>query len=292
MKNEIELVVDAKASLGEGPCWDHENHLLYWVDINNKKVCMYNPDTNNNKEIQLDQLVGAVVLRKSGGVMLAMEKGFYSLNLETNTLHQIVDPESHLPENRFNDGKVDPKGRFWAGTMSLNEEIGKGSLYCLYPDLTVEKKVSQLTISNGLAWSPDYRFMYLIDTPTRKVKKFHYDNETGTITNPEDVIIFPEGGGNPDGMTIDEEGMLWIAHWGGSKISQWNPTTGKQIAEVAVPALNVTSCTFGGKNLDELYITTARTGTNEEHLKKYPHAGGVFKIKTNTKGSRTYYFEG
>ncbi|MDR7071842.1 SMP-30/gluconolactonase/LRE family protein [Fictibacillus barbaricus] len=292
MKNEIELVVDARASLGEGPCWDHENQQLYWVDIKGKKVCIHNPDMNENREIQLDQLAGAVVLRKSGGAIVALEKGFYALNLQTGSIEPLVDPESHLPHNRFNDGKVDPKGRFWAGTMSLNEEIGKGSLYCLYTDLTVEKKVSQLTISNGLAWSPDHLFMYLIDTPTRKVKKFHYNNDTATITNPEDVIVFPEGVGNPDGMTIDEDGMLWIAHWGGSKVSCWNPETGEQIDEIAVPAKNVTSCTFGGKNLDELYITTARTGTDDEELVKYPHAGGVFRVKMACKGSHAYHFEG
>ncbi|WNB90768.1 SMP-30/gluconolactonase/LRE family protein [Bacillus sp. NEB1478] len=292
MKKEIQLVVDAKATLGEGPCWDRENQLLYWVDIQNKKVCIHNPNTNDNKEIQLDQLVGAAVLRKSGGLILAMEKGFYSLNLKTYSLEQIVDPEGHMLGNRFNDGKVDPKGRFWAGTMSLNEEKEKGSLYCLHTDLTVEKKVSQLTISNGIAWSPDHRYMYLIDTPTRKVTRYQYDNETGNITNPEDVIAFPQGVGNPDGMTIDEDGMLWIAHWGGARVSRWNPETGEQIDEICVPAKNVTSCTFGGESLDELYITTARTGTNDEELVKYPHAGGVFRVKMECIGSCNYYFEG
>jgi sugar lactone lactonase YvrE len=292
MKNEIELVVDAKASLGEGPCWDSQNQLLYWVDINNKKVCIYNPNTNDNKEIKLDQQVGAIVLRNSGGAILAMEKGFYSLDLETNTLQHIVDPERHIPENRFNDGKVDPQGRFWAGTMSQSAEEGKGSLYCLHTDVSYEKKVSHLTISNGLAWSPNHQYMYLIDSPTGKVSRFDYDLQTGDISNREVVIKFPEGVGGPDGMTIDEEGMLWIAHWGGARISRWNPDTGKQIDEIAIPALNVTSCTFGGADFNELYITTARADTGEEDLAKYPHAGGVFKIVTDTRGGPSYSFKG
>jgi sugar lactone lactonase YvrE len=290
MNNELELVVDAKASLGEGPCWDIEKQLLYWVDINEKKVHIHHPEKNENREIQLDQQVGAIVLRKSGGAILAMEKGFYELNLETNSLNQIADPESHLPENRFNDGKVDPAGRFWAGTMSQSVKEGEGSLYCLHTDLTVEKKVSDLTISNGLAWSSDHRFMYLIDSPTGKVTCYTYDLATGTITDPKTVITFPEGVGGPDGMTIDDEGMLWIAHWGGSKVSRWDPNTGEQLDEIRVPVKNVTSCTFGGKNLDELYITTAREGTSEEELDQYPHAGGLFKIKTNYKGGKTYRF--
>jgi sugar lactone lactonase YvrE len=176
--------------------------------------------------------------------------------------------------------------------MSQSVKKGEGSLYCLHTDLTVEKKVSDLTISNGLAWSPDHRFMYLIDSPTGKVTCYTYDLATGTIADPKTVITFPEGVGGPDGMTIDDEGMLWIAHWGGSRVSRWNPNTGEQLDEIRVPVKNVTSCTFGGKNLDELYITTAREDTSEEELAQYPHAGGLFKIKTNYKGGKTYSFNG
>lgn len=292
LNSEAELVIPAKAMLGEGPCWDSDKGILYWVNILDKKVNVYDPRTHKNREIQLGQMVGTVVLRQSGGLVVALQKGFYFLDVETEELTPIADPENHLPENRFNDGKCDPFGRFWAGTMSLSEENEAGSLYCLGTDLEVEKKHDNLTISNGLAWSPDQKFMYLIDTPTKKVTRFDYDLQTGHIDNPTEVIAFQEGVGSPDGMTIDEDGMLWIAHWGGAQISRWNPTTGEQILSIPIPSLNVTSCTFGGENLDELYVTTARKNTSVENLDRFPEAGGVFKVKPGVKGMPANLFRG
>ncbi|KZE68958.1 SMP-30/gluconolaconase/LRE domain protein [Fictibacillus phosphorivorans] len=290
--SEAELVIPAKAMLGEGPCWDSEQNVLYWVNILDKKVNVYDPRTHKNREIQLEQMVGTVAPSKSGSLVVALQKGLHFLDLETEELTFIHDPESHLPENRFNDGKCDPFGRFWAGTMSLSEEKEAGSLYCLGTDLAVEKKRSNLTISNGLAWSPDQNSMYLIDTPTKKVTRFDYDLQTGHIENPTEVIAFPDGVGAPDGMTIDNDGMLWIAHWGGAQISRWDPTTGEQLLSIPIPSLNVTSCTFGGENLDELYVTTARKDTSAENLHRYPEAGGVFKVKPGVKGMPAYRFRG
>jgi sugar lactone lactonase YvrE len=289
---KAELVIPAKADLGEGPCWDKQKGVLYWVNILGKTVNRYDPETKENKEIQVDQLVGTVVPRKSGGVVVAMEKGFYFLDFDTEKLTPIIDPENHLPENRFNDGKCDPYGRLWAGTLSLSEEQGMGSLYCLHPDLKVEKKVGDLTISNGLAWSPDHKFMFLIDTPTKKVTRFDFDGETGEIKSPVEIIQFKDGEGAPDGMTIDEEGMLWIAHWGGAQVSRWNPETGEKLTSIPIPALNVTSCTFGDSDLKTLYITTARKNMTEEQLREYPLTGGLFKVRLEIRGSVNYSFEG
>ncbi|MGE7632560.1 SMP-30/gluconolactonase/LRE family protein [Bacillus paramycoides] len=290
MYKSIELVVDAKACLGEGPCWNEKKQILYWVDIIEKKLYLYNPANNTNRVITLDQQIGCVVPYLDNVVLLAMERGFYSLNLNTEKLTHIYDPEPNLLKNRFNDGKCDPAGRFWAGTTDLYGISGAGSLYCLNNNYSVEKKVSHVNTSNGLAWSPDYTYLYFIDTPTKNVVRYHYDIHTGVISNPTDVITFPENDGLPDGMTIDEEGCLWIAHWGGSKITRWNPLTGEQILSIPIPALYVTSCTFGGSNLTDLYITTARTRMTDEELKQYPHAGGIFRIQTNVKGCPTYSF--
>ncbi|NWK69585.1 SMP-30/gluconolactonase/LRE family protein [Bacillus paramycoides] len=290
MYKSIELVVDAKACLGEGPCWNEKKQILYWVDIIEKKLCLYNPANNTNRVITLDQQIGCVVPYLDNVVLLAMERGFYSLNLNREKLTHIYDPEPNLLKNRFNDGKCDPAGRFLAGTTDLYGISGAGSLYCLNNNYSVEKKVSHVNTSNGLAWSPDYTYLYFIDTPTKKVVRYHYDIQTGVISNPTDVITFPENDGLPDGMTIDEEGCLWIAHWGGSKITRWNPLTGEQILSIPIPALYVTSCTFGGSNLTDLYITTARTRMTDEELKQYPHAGGIFRIQTNVKGCPTYSF--
>lgn len=281
---KAELVIDARATLGEGPCWDAENRLLYWVDILEKKIHIYNPITRENRDMFIGQMVGAIVPRKSGGLVAALENGFYYVNPCIKTIDFIYNPESHLQENRFNDGKCDPVGRFWAGTTDSVGVDGKGALYCLHTDLSVSKQLEKVSTSNGLAWSPNGKYMYFIDTPTRKVVCFQYDMYTGHIKNPKDIIEIPEDEGLPDGMTIDEEGMLWIAHWGGGKITRWNPMSGEQLHTVRIPALYVTSCTFGGENLNELYVTTARTRMTETDLEVYPYAGGVFKIKTNVRG--------
>lgn len=287
---DLELVLDLKATLGEGPCWDSENQLLYWVDSLEKKVFKYNPVTNENREIQLDQYVGSLVLKNNHEAILALENGFYHLDLSTEKLTLIKELEKDLPNNRFNDGKCDAYGRFWAGSMNHFYKRGQGALYCLHPNLQVEKKLDNIGISNGIAWSLDNKFMYYIDTLTKKVCRFDYDLATGAIKNPINIIEFPEGEGWPDGMTIDEEGMLWIAHWEGGKVSRWNPDTGEQIFSIEIPALKVTSCTFGGKDLDELYITTARVDLSEEQLNKYPLSGGLFRVKLAVKGRQTYRF--
>ncbi|MFA9559133.1 SMP-30/gluconolactonase/LRE family protein [Evansella sp. AB-rgal1] len=292
MQYEVELVVDAKATLGEGPCWDEENQLLYWVDIEGKNIHEYNPTTNENRSIIVEKMVGAIVLRKQGGAIVATENGFHFLNLKTGETEEIHDPENHLPNNRFNDGKCDPYGRFWAGTMDRYATKGKGALYCIDNNLIVSQKLDNVGISNGLAWSPDHSFMYYIDTLTKSVVRFDYDWKTGEIGNQKEVIRIPDGDGLPDGLTIDSEGNLWVAHWGGAKITNWNPVTGELLETISIPALNVTSCTFGGKDLDELYVTTARTGTDEKTLEDFPHAGGVFKVKTVKKGIKTYRFHG
>ncbi|WP_316568725.1 SMP-30/gluconolactonase/LRE family protein [Neobacillus sp. YIM B06451] len=292
MQKEVELVVDAKAVLGEGPSWDRKSGVLYWVDIEGKKVHLYDPSTGDDNAIDVGQMVGAIVPRESGGAVVALETGFHFLNLETGGLEPICDPETNLDTNRFNDGKCDPAGRFWAGTMDNNGSEKNGSLYCLEPSLSFKKKLEGLGISNGLAWSPDNRYLYFIDTPTGKVVRYNYKLETGEINEPKEVVTIPDGEGFPDGMTIDEEGFIWIAHWAGGKVSRWNPETGEKVEEIRVPAVNVTSCTFGGQDFSELYITTARNGMSDEELERFPHAGGVFKVKPSVKGMPTNEFKG
>ncbi|MFA9459142.1 SMP-30/gluconolactonase/LRE family protein [Halalkalibacter sp. AB-rgal2] len=281
-----ELIIDAKATLGESPSWDEKLQVLYWVDIIEKKCFIYDPSNHHQKTLQLGQMVGAVAPNESGGLITALESGFYFYNSEANTTEFISNPEEGINENRFNDGKCDPAGRFWAGTMSLKGHKEKGALYCLEPNLSSTKKLDHISISNGLAWSPDNQYMYYIDTPTQRVVRFNYDITNGQVTNQTEIITIEKSTGSPDGMTIDQEGMLWIAHWGGAKISRWNPTSGEHLLDIPIPALNVTSCVFGGQDLTDLYITTARM--NDE---QYEHAGGLFRIKTNIQGSPTHRFK-
>jgi len=292
MENEAKLVIDAKATLGEGPCWDERTNSLYWVDIEGKKLHVYDTKKNVDQSFDVGQHLGACVLRESGGLVLAMEKGLYFFDLDTKQITFIADPEEGVSTNRFNDGKCDTYGRFYAGTMAFNGSEGKGSLYCLHNDLTITTLLSNVTISNGIAWNERKGKMYYNDTGVNKVYVFDYDSQTGGLSNQTVAIDIAKEHGGPDGMTIDNEGMLWISHWGGAKVGRWNPENGELLFEVNVPASHVTSCTFGGENLDELYITTARIGLGEEQIMKQPMAGGVFKIKTDVTGAPSYRFKG
>lgn len=288
----VDLVVDQKAALGEGPHWNGEEHVLYWVDIMGKRLHHYDPITKENKTFTFNQYVGAAVPAQPGKILLAMHDGIYRFDLKTEELLLVANPEENQPNIRFNDGKCDSSGRFYIGTMALNIEKGKGSLYRLDPSGQIQKILSSVTISNGLAWSPDEKFMYYIDTPTGEVAVFSYDKLTGNISSKKTSIVIPNEMGSPDGMTIDSDGMIWVAHWDGSRVTQWNPYTGKQLDEIVVPVKHVTSCTFGGEHLDELYITTARQGLSEEELEKYPLSGGLFKVKTKAKGMKGYGYKG
>jgi sugar lactone lactonase YvrE len=200
----------------------------------------------------------------------------------------LVSPEKELTRNRFNDGKCDPAGRFWVGSMGPRYQA---SLYRITANGTCDKMVDSVTISNGIVWTADKKTMYYIDTNTGEVRAFDYDNSTGDIANSRVVIKFPSGIGMPDGMSIDAEGMLWIAHWGGYCVGRWNPATGKMIAKIEVPAPNVTSCAFSGKNLDVLYITTASTGMSANDLIKYPDSGKLFVANPGVKGVKANLFK-
>ncbi|RIH66453.1 SMP-30/gluconolactonase/LRE family protein [Mariniphaga sediminis] len=290
-KDKTELVLDTQSDLGEGAIWNHKTGELMWVNITGKILNFYNPKLKYNKEMFTGQMIGTVVPSESGKAMIALENGFYQFDPETGSKHFIIDPEKEISGNRFNDGKCDPAGRFWAGTMSLEGKKKAGALYRLDPDSTVHKMIEGVTTSNGIVWSRDHTKMYYIDTPTRKVMAWNYNNETGEISNPQTAIEVPEDMGFPDGMTIDSEGNVWIALWGGAAVGCWNPETGELLRTIDVPAKNVTSCAFGDDDLGTLYITTARQNTNEKELKKFPHAGGVFKIRPGVKGVEACFFK-
>jgi sugar lactone lactonase YvrE len=292
MTYELQLIDDALATLGEGPCWDAVSQLLYWVDIVEKRVYVYDPAQQTKRMIQLELSPGTIVPRKSGGVALAMDRGFYALDLETEQLTLLADIPTEPAGNRFNDGKCDAAGRFWAGTMPLAGSLPDGSLYSLEQDHKVRHHLGGIYCSNGIAWNADNTVMYYIDSLTRQVEAFDFNLETGEIGNRRSVIRIPEGEGLPDGMTIDSDGMLWVAQWDGHKVSRWDPHSGERLEEIPLPAARVTSCTFGGEQLDELYITTARNGLSEDALAETPHAGGLFKIKTNVRGTVNHAFNG
>ncbi len=284
-----QLLLDARAELGEGPAWDARRGLLYWVDIHAGHVHLFDPAGGTDRLLELGEPVGCAVPTRAGGLLTALRSGFWTLSLPPVTRTLLAAPENR-PGNRFNDGKCDPAGRFLAGSMDNAEQEASGSLYSLAPDGTLKILLTGLRISNGLTWSPDYRTFYFIDTPTRLVTAYDYDLETGGIANPRPVVRVPDELGWPDGMTSDQEGMLWVALWGGAKVTRWNPATGQMAAAYSLPALNVTSCVFGGPELSDLYITSACKGMTPEQLAEYPLSGGLFRMATGTRGLPTFEF--
>jgi sugar lactone lactonase YvrE len=288
-----EIVVDHICLLGEGTLWDTGRESICWIDILRGEIHEFHPATHVFKTISLHQMVGSIAVCKDGNFIAALKNGFAKVHRHSGEVTMISNPESHLPGNRFNDGKCDPAGRFWAGTMSHTDEPGKGSLYVLDERLEVTKKMENLSISNGMAWSGDQETFYYIDTPTFSVAAFRYDKKNAEISEKKIVVRVPVGDGSPDGMTIDQEGMLWIAHWDGWQVTRWNPRTGKKILSIPFPAARVTCCCFGGPDLHDLYVSTARNGLSEEQLNDQPLAGSLFVIKNiGYKGLPAFEFNG
>jgi len=277
------LVLDAKAMLGEGSIWHPIEKKLYWVDIEGKALHIYDPATKKDIQFATASRIGTVVPVKGGGVLVALQNGIHSMNTKTGNLTFITDPIQDTTI-RFNDGKCDPAGRFWVGTMALNITKGAAVLYRLDRDKKVHLMLNNLTISNGIVWSADKKTMYFTDTQTSNVEAFDYNDTTGEISNRRVVIKVPISEGSPDGMAIDAEGKLWTALWGGGAVARWDPATGKMLQKIYVPAPNTSSCAFGGNDLKTLYITTARKDLSEEQLKQYPMSGGLFAVKLNIKG--------
>lgn len=293
-----ELLFDAKAWLGEGPIWDSRTQTLYWVDILAKRIYA-GPDLF--AELGEYEFLGCIAPREKGGLVLALSGdashrddgrfSFASLEADSTKLTLLSALTDESAGNRFNDGKCDPRGRFLAGTMDKGETQPTGSLYS-FDGKSITKLLRDVTISNGMTWSPDYKTFYYIDTPTRAVRAFDYDLDTGAIANPRLAVYAPEPLGWPDGMTSDMQGNLWVAMWGGAQITKWNPVAGRLLDQISIPAQNVSSCTFGGRDGNELYVTSARISLDQASLTRYPLTGGVFRIQTNVEGMPTFAFAG
>jgi sugar lactone lactonase YvrE len=289
---QIDVVVEHKCELGESPVWDDKRKAILWIDILKEEVHEYGLENETHKIIPVHEKIGALALCNNGNFVAALINGFAFINRANGEIKMIVNPEAHLPDNRFNEGKCDPAGRFLSGTMSLYGKPKAGSLYVLDQDMSVTKKMKDISISNGMAWSLDHQTFYYIDTPTLEVASFDYNKGTGSIRNKKQAIKIPMEAGYPDGMTIDNEGMLWIAHWDGWQITRWNPYTGNKIWHIKLPVAKVTSCTFGGENLQDMYITTAKTGLTDGELIRQPLAGSLFVIRNiGFTGIQPFEFE-
>lgn len=280
-----ELVVAARCELGEGPVWDDREGALLWVDIHRGRLHRFFPETGACDHLDLGGPLGAVVPCSGGGLLLAARNGVKRLEaIETGAFGALqVDVEPQSLGNRVNDGKCDSHGRFWIGTMSESTTLGAGSLYRIDADLSVTPVVKGTTISNGLGWSPSDESMYFIDSPRQTVWAFDFDAASGTIENRRDLISIPSSAGMPDGMTVDREGGLWIALWGGAAVHRYAPS-GALEAEIELPVPHVSSCAFGGSDFEDLYVTTATAGLSKRALHDHPDSGGVFRLRPGVQG--------
>jgi sugar lactone lactonase YvrE len=281
---KAEVLHSSQCILGEGPIWHAQRQCCFWVDIEQGILFEYNWLNKITSFRSFDYKLSLVIQGRNNHLILGLNGGIARFDLESEKLEWLLDIETEIAEHRCNDGSCDSHGRLWVGTMHRQFKKGAGSLYCIDTNLTIKKKLDKVSISNGIAWSIDGKRLYFIDSPTQIVQAFIFNEETSDIIFEKNVIQIPPKMGTPDGMTIDEEGMLWIAHWGGSGVYRWNPLDGKFLDKINIPAPNVTSCTFAGPNLDYLLITTAREILKKEDLKRYPESGNTFLMKTPVKG--------
>lgn len=301
-------VLAARASLGEGAIWDNEKKRLYWIDINNCLLNSFDPLSGINKSLKLPAKPGCVVRRATangGGFIIGMGGEFVHLKVVDDlsesiyTISVLAYPEEHVVANRMNDGKCDPAGRFWCGSMDVGCNYPSGNLWMLDKRQKLAHKLADVTISNGIVWNKAKDTMYYIDTATNRVDAFDYDNDTAIISNRRPLVV-NQWGGHFDGMTIDSEDNLYIAVWGGSAVQKVSSASGQLLASIAVPGvLNVTSCAFGGDQLQDLYITSAQQEShpkaskapNEEHSET--NAGDLFKIHlSDCQGLPAYQYLG
>ncbi len=272
-----EVAIDSRATLGEGPVWDEQRQLLLWLDILPGLVHRFDPATGSDDVFRVGKPVGSAGLRRSGGLVLAGEDGFALLDKDWQRVAEAV-VEHPGPRARFNEGKCDPAGRFLAGAMAYDLTPGAGSLYRLDPDLTVTKLLDGVT-------------MYYIDSPTQGVDAFDYDPGTGRLANRRRIVDIPAAVGLPDGMTIDAEGCLWVALYGGAAVHRYTPE-GRLDTTLSFPVTNITCPVFGGPRLGLLYVTSARDGLDERQLAAQPHAGAVFTADVGAQGRPGLRFAG
>ena len=291
---DMTCVVDAHAELGEGTLWDPNEGVLWWIDIWSRLIHRYDPATGDDKTWEAPHYLGCIGLRASGGLVLTMADGFHFFDPQTGTFEAIVDPESDLPNTRFNDGKPDRQGRFWSGTMF--EVPGQpiefvGSLYRMDTDLSVHRMIEGVGCANGLAWSPDARTMYFSDSHSGRVDAYDFDPTTGDIENRRMFIDMSVTGGVADGATVDAEGCYWVTVPVTSKVCRYDPD-GRLMQSIVLPTDLPTCCDFGGKDLDILYVTTAVLKRPADHFVGQKNPGGLFAIDAGVKGLTLPAFAG
>lgn len=281
---DIECVVDCQNTLGEGPAWSVDEQKLYWVDIEKSELRRYNPATKDTKVWKTPERVGSFAFREQGGLLVAFESGLDFWDFKRGQTRRIQNFESDLATTRTNDGRCDRQGRFIVGGMN---EADNGdpisNVYRLDPDLNLHQIISNVTCANSTCFSPDGTVMYFADTPTGQIWAYDYSGDTGAVSNRRVFADFSDQPGMPDGSIVDEEGFLWNAQWNGYRVVRYRPD-GTIDRIVDMPVMNPTCVAFGGKDLDVLFVTTARYLMTPEQIEAEPMSGGLFAVKVDVKG--------
>jgi sugar lactone lactonase YvrE len=288
---DVEVVLRAHAQVGEGPVWDERTKTLFWVDIMANAVHAFDPATGDDRAIDVGQPIGAAALRESGGLVLALRDGFAVMDASLDDLRWVAQVEHDISTNRMNDGKCDARGRFWAGTMAFNPDSPVGSFYRLDPDYRVRRVFGDVTISNGIDWTPDDRQMYYIDSPTQRIDVFDFDLQKGELGTRQTLVEIPSEDGMPDGMTVDVEGGVWVALYGGGAVHRYT-RDGRFDRSIVLPVKHVTCPAFGGRDYADLYITSMTFELPPETLGDRSLAGSIFRTRPGVRGRPPYRFAG
>ena len=282
-------VADARAVLGEGPVWVERDQALYWLDIKGYRILRLD-SPGDWSEWPTPFRIGSIAPRECGGFVAGTERGFAFVDLDAGSFEIFADPEEERPGNRFNDGKTDAKGRFWAGSMDDEEREATGALYRLDRDLSWTRVDDGYRVTNGPAFDRERGRMYHTDSALQRIYRFEMRPD-GSLGERSLFAQFGEGDGFPDGMTVDSEGCLWVAFWDGWCIRRISPHA-EVLAEVKLPVQRPTSCAFGGPDLDRLYVTSAKIDLDEEALQMQPCAGGLFLVEAGVRGVAQTPFAG
>lgn len=293
---KVESVVKVNAMIGEGPVWEESEQTLLFVDIIGQKIHRWSPTTNQIQSVETGDTVGFAVPRSSGGYVAGVGRSIVAVDWSTQKMTSLVDLDEDKPNNRLNDGKVDPVGRLLAGTMRKEEEQmerKEGALFSVTSDLKVTKHLSQVSISNGMDWSLDQRTLFYIDSLALTVDAFDYNVNTGHLGNRRVVYHLEEGEGLPDGMTLDAAGRLWVACYNGGRVINIDPATGVRLQTIPLPVTKTTSCCFGGPDYSDLFVTTASLALDQSEIRQQPLAGNTFKVTgLGVKGRPSHSFSG
>jgi len=275
--------------------WSVAEQALYWVDILGKQLHRHHPASGQDMTWTFAEEISAVAPRSGGpGLVIALRRGWALFDPQQPHRNPalLAEPEPDQPGNRFNDGKCDAQGRFWAGTMDFDCTAPSGSLYSLSPRREVIRHDSGFPVTNGPTWSRDGRTLYFNDTDRRRTFAYDFDPESGRLSGRRLWLAHPHADGYPDGMTTDDDGRIWIAHWAGACVTCHDPVTAAELGRLEMPVSQVTNCAFGGPELRTLYITSARNGLSDAQIAREPLAGGLFKVELPVSGLAPHPFRG